>query len=192
MTVLDVGKSRSNADALHINASVAALARLATCVIEEETWYAKMVQKYTTQQLEHTLQWLLPYHNALNGFCSKNYKNRTVSSIRLAVIARMIKHPKSFTDVGEQYHAFVNLNTQKFWPGTSALLKQIDKNSRNLSEQIDYTLASTWIAFEPENTTIQKIQVADTNTHIREIKACLLKASGRQVIPTKQKRRAKA
>lgn len=165
---------RSVSDRIHASkdsVAVARLALLAMGVVERG--------RVTADQIAGALEWLrAPLENVLRQAGHKS-KVRTSAPVLLGVTARVLQNGAE--KVLPAYRAFVLLDVPNIPSGPANFLRQIDSGRVSVRENGLAVAARAWVAFEPNDRNLSKLQLTSTERPLNELREVLEAARERHI-----------
>lgn len=118
---------------------------------------------------------LLSFEDQINDLYASSAhtpKGRSTAGIKAAVILRLKQNPnRHYTDLLDQWRAFMLSDFDAMWPSVKAFYKQIIDESNGGGGQIQKDRAvRAWIAFDPNRKNISKIIVRDYEVPLQEMR----------------------
>lgn len=169
--MVDRGRVRSLAYALRTKEIDVSTTRLALAVM---SGLKQNGFRFSTGQVQAALPIIQPRVQTLQEHCKTHAKQRSSAPVHLGLIALMIKYPAMQGDLGRLFRAFVMLEIEHLPRSVGQLLRQIDDKKTSARQAIDM-MSRVWVAFDPANHDLKKIQITSIDRPLEEIKAELTK-----------------
>lgn len=161
--VIDRGKPRRLTDALGMGQKI----------VEPCTFICRL-HGLKGVEAHHVKTVLLSFEDQINDLYAASAhtpKGRATAGIKAAVILRLKQNQnRHYTDILDQWRAFVLSDFDAMWPSVKAFYKQIiDEPQKGGGENQKDRAVRAWIAFDPIRKNINKIIVRDYEVPLQEM-----------------------
>ncbi len=153
--VMDQGKKRTISDATQIPKKVSESLRLAALWLNNGTPSIKQVDELGQTRLRDILDRLIDRTRSTRRYFS-------TAPVKLAAAIAILGDYTDEEDVHRIYASMVNFDTMSMTPATHALVRQVENNSANSSDQRD-TFARAFRVFRANNEKFTRIQMSDAD-----------------------------